>query len=1270
MAITQVSTSVLKDGAVTSAKLDTNIAIDGNLTVDTDTLYVDSAANRVGIGTTNPSDELHITGTTASIRLQDSDGTNTFGRLRYTGSSVYFTSRNNTSNGNFIFIGSNGTSDTEYMRIHSGGDISFRDTSNNQAFYWDASTASLGIGTDSPNTILDVRDTDALIRVAVTNASGEATLELRGIGSSGTGNAISRLVSTPEGTDTASALRFETRNSSGTIAEKMRITSGGNVGIGVSPDEIFHIKATNAPTIRIESGDTSGASGEIIGEVDFWGNDFSGTGRDSRAFVRAEYEDAFARAALVFGSGAYNNTATEQMRITSGGNVGIGTDSPATKMHLQGFNTKLTITNTNATATGYHGIIFESLDGAGFTTQSLGQIDFISSAGATGLSARIEAEMANANGAGTIVFSAGAAGSASERMRITAGGDVSFRDTSNNQAFYWDASTARLGIGTGSSPDSNLHILSAASTPTVRIESTHPSGIPFLDLKGAASSQIRYIDETGTIQTRIDMSDNGGFSFVDVAGSSSPRMVISSSGNVGIGVSGPSSQLHVVGNIVGGDITTRFEPQSNNAKSTLYISSRGSGDGGYYYDSSNNTGGLFSYGDYTFNVGTSNISGTIGNPRMVIKQGGNVGIGTTNPSANLHVYQNGLSLLLGDNTYATKYLSIRGSSDGLDLGLQANTNLSTNGTIVYKGGNLKALAFKASTSTSLDTLTSADLFIDVNGNVGIGTTNPNYKLSVDDHSITSAPKTLLQFKSANIADGGGYDIDFRTSSNDLADRFVSRIRGVREGAGAKSQLSFWTDDGSSLGQRMTINSTGSVGIGTTSPSAKLEVSSTAPSGDRTLPHNVLTLTAESSGFPYNGFGGAINFKNTSYTYGILNSARIRSVIDSDSGSNRGAGLAFDVTNSSQVYNTSLFLKYDGNVGIGTTSPASILHLESASSPVLTIKDTTNDVKLLAYCQDSDSHIGTYSNHPLVFDTNSTERMRVASSGNVGIGTTNPLHALDLSNSAGSLAAGGIITATYFENDSGTGVANGFIASLNDEHGTTLNVNYHYEFQLTTTGTGTRSGANYVVYYESSTGTWNNRYVSISGGSSNHPLLTTSGTNVIIYDNHATGYNVRYNVKATYTSEDAASPHSLGAAYQWRRSVNDLFYDDGNVGIGTASPSEKLHVVGNIKATGDVVADCSSDERLKDNINIINNPIDKIKKIKGVEFDWNDKQSTYKGHDIGVIAQDIEKVLPELVNTRDNGYKAVKYDKLTALLIEAVKQQQEQIEKLEKLILKQ
>jgi len=104
------------------------------------------------------------------------------------------------------------------------------------------------------------------------------------------------------------------------------------------------------------------------------------------------------------------------------------------------------------------------------------------------------------------------------------------------------------------------------------------------------------------------------------------------------------------------------------------------------------------------------------------------------------------------------------------------------------------------------------------------------------------------------------------------------------------------------------------------------------------------------------------------------------------------------------------------------------------------------------------------------------------------------------------------------------------------------------------------------------------------------------------------------------------------------------------------------VSGSLNVVGDVTAFYSSDEKLKDNVTPILNPLDKIQAIGGYEFDWNDK-SDHKGHDVGVIAQEIEKVLPELVVERDSGYKAVRYEKIVALLIEAIKQQQLQIDEL-------
>ena len=121
---------------------------------------------------------------------------------------------------------------------------------------------------------------------------------------------------------------------------------------------------------------------------------------------------------------------------------------------------------------------------------------------------------------------------------------------------------------------------------------------------------------------------------------------------------------------------------------------------------------------------------------------------------------------------------------------------------------------------------------------------------------------------------------------------------------------------------------------------------------------------------------------------------------------------------------------------------------------------------------------------------------------------------------------------------------------------------------------------------------------------------------------------------------------------------DVRFD--SIGVNTAAPGTS----GVIRAANDIVAFYSSDERLKDNISNIPNALEKVESLRGVEFDWNDNQEVYEGHDIGVIAQDVEKVLPEIVENRDNGYKAVKYEKLTAVLIEAVKELSARVKELE------
>jgi hypothetical protein len=107
--------------------------------------------------------------------------------------------------------------------------------------------------------------------------------------------------------------------------------------------------------------------------------------------------------------------------------------------------------------------------------------------------------------------------------------------------------------------------------------------------------------------------------------------------------------------------------------------------------------------------------------------------------------------------------------------------------------------------------------------------------------------------------------------------------------------------------------------------------------------------------------------------------------------------------------------------------------------------------------------------------------------------------------------------------------------------------------------------------------------------------------------------------------------------------------------------------GFVRASGDIVAFNSSDQRLKENIKVIPDALSKVLQLRGVTFDWNDKQTIYSGNDVGVIAQEVEAVLPQIVITRENGYKAVKYERLVALLIESVKELKSEIEQLKLLI---
>jgi len=127
--------------------------------------------------------------------------------------------------------------------------------------------------------------------------------------------------------------------------------------------------------------------------------------------------------------------------------------------------------------------------------------------------------------------------------------------------------------------------------------------------------------------------------------------------------------------------------------------------------------------------------------------------------------------------------------------------------------------------------------------------------------------------------------------------------------------------------------------------------------------------------------------------------------------------------------------------------------------------------------------------------------------------------------------------------------------------------------------------------------------------------------------------------------------------------------NGNVGIGIAAPTQKLHVVGNICYTGAIAA--CSDSRYKTNIKPISNSMEKLLQLQGVTYNWKIKEFPAMEFtdrlQIGFLAQDLEKFFPEMVFTDDSGYKSIDYSRLAPVLVETIKQQQKQIDEITKMV---
>jgi len=178
------------------------------------------------------------------------------------------------------------------------------------------------------------------------------------------------------------------------------------------------------------------------------------------------------------------------------------------------------------------------------------------------------------------------------------------------------------------------------------------------------------------------------------------------------------------------------------------------------------------------------------------------------------------------------------------------------------------------------------------------------------------------------------------------------------------------------------------------------------------------------------------------------------------------------------------------------------------------------------------------------------------------------------------------------------------------------------------------------------------------------------------------------VNGYLTVSTAASTYAplSGAAFTGSISTSGNFAATGGINAGqlisgsSASFSSTvatgaLTVTGSITATGDITAFSTSDARLKTNVETINNALDKVASLRGITYSWNEMGLSsfdvepvppyLMDREVGLIAQEVQEVLPEVVVTRTNGYLAMRYERVVPLLVEAIKELRQQVNELRK-----
>jgi hypothetical protein len=639
----------------------------------------------------------------------------------------------------------------------------------------------------------------------------------------------------------------------------------------------------------------------------------------------------------------------------------------------------------------------------------------------------------------------------------------------------------------------------------------------------------------------------------------------------------------------------------------LYITKAGNGEGIYINKSSGS-------GNAVTVVGTLNATTLVkngGTSSQFLKADGSIDSNTYALASALSAYvpYTGATSLVNLGIYNLKANSLYAEGDGSSTGggllikqyVSGTTSITGYNTIssqtsgfffsASQGGSYKNFLFDA---TSLTDLTVRSYTLpNASGTLAL-TSDLGAYLPLSGGTLTGA----LFGTTASFASSIGLT---SASSSSILTSTTNGIEISVDGSTTSNKNTIFKVGSS---ETMRIDASGNLGLGVT-PSAW------SNSGNLDLQDVYLSLSSQGT------YGGAISnnaYYNSGWKYKAANySTQYQTLAGEHRWLTAGVGGA---AGNAISFTQAMTLDASGNLGLGTTSPQStdnFTHLDvvgkiTTQGGAIWVSNSNKTTRGILYNTDQIVYVGSVTNTPFVLNTNDTERVRITSAGNVGIGTTSP---------QGIFEAVGLSYLTR----------SGQSLLINPNYG---GANTHIQFQAV-----------------------GNMGIAFATNGDNEAMRITSGGDVLINKNSLSAGTVGVEFERNSTTRMTTDGNTAlllnrlssdGTILDFRRSTTQV----GSISVTTSATSYNT----------------SSDYRLKQDLKEYNG-IDLISKIKTYNYEWkSDKSRSY-----GVLAHELQEVLPYAVVGKkdDEQMQGVDYSKLVPVLVKAIQEQQAQIEELKALI---